>query len=70
MMFQYSPPALQPLVSPSRIARLANEAITDSTRLTALVENVVEQCVETNRATPLLRFLEATLTVILSGMTS
>ena len=69
-MFQYSSPALQSPGSASRIARLANEAITDSTRLSALVENVVEQCVETKRATPLLRFLEATLTVILNGMTS
>ena len=66
MMFQYSPPALQSLVSQSRIARLAYEAISDSSRLTALVENVIELCVETKRATPLLMFLEATLMVILS----
>jgi len=72
-MFQATLDPLPPAsdyASPTKLARLANAAISDARKIPVLVQAVVDQCRSSQRVTPLFRFLEASLVVrSLSTMT-
>jgi hypothetical protein len=49
--------------SPSRLARIATDLLSDSRVIDDVINKIVEQCIAKERISPLFRFIEASLVV-------